>query len=326
MGSHPRNFTLTVPGPVRLYSTAEMLALPEPTWLIDTIMPAGGLVGLYGPPGVGKSFVAVDLAMSVASGRSWQGHPVTQGYVLYVSAEGGSGMGKRIAAWLQVRGVKPADAYAAWVTEPVFINLESDGMAALMDRIINELNAIPSLIVLDTLARCFDGDENQQEDMGRFIAGVDRLRKEFDATVIIVHHTRLDGERERGNTAFRGAADTMLSLALKKGKLVLACNKQKDAEDFEDVELELKPVPSVKSCIVMPKGYTIKAQVTGGAEELLRRLAEHGPLSWDDWLGIMEPLPRATFQRRVVILRDNGKIIKENGLWAAISKPDDDKE
>ena len=39
---------------------------------------------LYGPPGAGKSFVALDFALSVASGRAWHGHEVRQGPVLYV--------------------------------------------------------------------------------------------------------------------------------------------------------------------------------------------------------------------------------------------------
>lgn len=312
MGSRPSQFSLTSPGSMRMFSTQEMMRLPPPAWLIDKIIPSGGLVGLYGPPGVMKSFVAADVALSVAAGGLWQGHPVTQGFPLYVCAEGSSGMGKRIKGWLQYRKLKPKDAQAAWLTESVPVYADSDGMSRVIGR-IEEAEIVPDVIVIDTLARCFDGDENQQADMGRFVAGVDRLRKEFDATVIVVHHTRLDGDRERGNTAFRGAADTMLSLSNKKGKLILACNKQKDAEEFEDIELRTRAIPSADTIVIVNDARVQKAAER--SYDMLGVLKENGPLTWDAWFSLMEDgagMPRPTFSRYLVRLKENGEIIKEN--------------
>jgi len=297
---------------MRMFSTEEMMHLPAPSWLIDRIIPAGGLCGLYGPPGVMKSFVAADLALSVAAGGLWQGHKVTQGFPLYVCAEGASGMGKRINGWLEYRKLKASRVRGAWLTESVPVYADSDGMARVIER-IEEADIVPDLIVIDTLARCFDGDENQQADMGRFVAGVDRLRKEFDSTVLVVHHTRLDGDRERGNTAFRGAADTMLSLSNKKGKLILACNKQKDAEEFEDIELHTKPMPEQDTVVIVNESRSIA--VVSKATEMLAVLRDEGPLSWDEWFGTMSAragMPRTTFSRYLAGLKESGKIIKEN--------------
>src|SRR5688572_3923506 len=85
---------------LKLYSIGELFALPEPQWLIRDIMPTPGLCLLYGASGYGKSFVAIDLAMSVATGRDWMGQfPVEQGAVVYIAAEGLSGIKKRVAAW-----------------------------------------------------------------------------------------------------------------------------------------------------------------------------------------------------------------------------------
>ena len=318
MGSRPSLFTLTSPGSMRMFSTAEMMTLPPPTWLIDKIVPSGGLVGLYGPPGVMKSFVAADIALSVAAGGLWQGHPVTQGFPLYVCAEGSAGMGKRIKGWLQYRKLKASQARGAWLTESVPVYADSDGMARVIDR-IEEADIVPDLIVIDTLARCFDGDENQQADMGRFVAGVDRLRKEFDATVIVVHHTRLDGDRERGNTAFRGAADTMLSLSNKKGKLILACNKQKDAEEFEDIELRIKEMRDADTVVIVNESRT--AKVVEKSYDMLGVLRIKGPLSSDEWLSLMANgtgMPRTTFFRYLVGLREKGQIIKENRKYRVV--------
>lgn len=312
MGSRPSDFTLTAPGKLRMFSTEEMMRLPPPTWLIDNIIPAGGLVGLYGPPGVMKSFVAADIALSVASGGLWQGHPVSQGFPLYVCAEGAAGMGKRIKGWLRYRKLKPSQAQAAWLTESVPVYADSDGMSVVMDR-IEEADVVPDLIIIDTLARCFDGDENQQADMGRFVAGVDRLRKEFDATVLVVHHTRLDGDRERGNTAFRGAADAMLSLSNKKRKLVLSCNKQKDAEEFDDIELHTKPMPDEDTVVIVNETRAVTVKVK--TRDMLSMLKDYGPLTWDAWFTLMARdtgMPRTTFSRYLVGLKENGEILKEN--------------
>ena len=315
MGSRPSAFPFTKPGKMRLLSTEEMMRLPPPTWLIDKIIPAGGLVGLYGPPGVMKSFVAADVALSVASGGLWQGHPVTQGFPLYVCAEGAAGMGKRVKGWLKYRKVDARNVRAAWLTESVPVYADSDGMGAVMER-IEEADVVPDLIVIDTLARCFDGDENQQADMGRFVAGVDRLRKEFDATVLVVHHTRLDGDRERGNTAFRGAADAMLSLANKKGKLILSCVKQKDAEEFDDIELKTKAMPDEDTVVLVNDSRV--ARVAAKGADMLSVLKDRGPLSWDTWAAIMDSeagMPRPTFSRYLAALKENDEIIKEKGQY-----------
>jgi hypothetical protein len=149
--------------------------------------------------------------------------------------------------------------------------------------------------------------------MGRFVAGVDRLRKEFDTTVLVVHHTRLDGDRERGNTAFRGAADAMLSLSVKKGKLMLSCNKMKDAEEFDDIELRFKDWADADTLVIVNQSRT--ATVAVKARDMLSVLKDQGPLTWDAWFGLMHgtvEMPRSTFSRYLAGLKETGQIVKEN--------------
>ena len=313
-GARPSSFTLTRPGPLRLYSTTELLRLPPPTWLIDDALPAGGLVGLYGAPGSAKTFVAIDFAMSVATGRPWQGKPVKRGSVLYIAAEGGAGIAKRAQAWLSEHGATSRETLVMWLTEAIQVNNDTDGVNHLLARIEEVAYAAPSLIIIDTLARCFDGDENQQEDMGRFIAGVDRVRKEMDSTVIIVHHTRLGADRERGSTAFRGAADTMIHVQRpdKHEPIVLSCDKQKDAEEFEDLAVQLKVVP-VTLQGVMDSSCVIVADKLEKAE-IIRRILIHGALPFTDLRDQAKAhgLPPTSLKRTLLGLTQNGKIIKEN--------------
>lgn len=313
MGSRPSHFQLCSNGPLRLYSTQELLRLPPPTWLIDRLVPTGGLVGIYGAPGVCKSFVAIDMAMSVASGLPWQGHDVDPGFVIYISAEGGTGIGKRILAWLKAHRLKPSQADIAWLIESIPIYTDSEEMATLINRIVDEVQRHPRFVLIDTLARCFDGDENLQLDMGRFIAGVDTLRHEFGSTVGVIHHTRLGGERERGSTAFRGAADAMISVAQDdKGLIYLTNDKQKDSEEHPDITLELVKVEETDSCIVQATGR--ETERLKKQHDLLSVLRRHGPLSWDEWLQ-RSGLPRTTFHRVFEEIRGTREISKENGLW-----------
>ena len=312
------DFALTTDGAVRLYSTAEVLRMPAPTWLIESVIPAGGLVGLIGPPGVGKTFIALDMALSVATGRLWQGLPTKKGRVLYISAEGRGGLSKRVAAWLADRTAKPSEAKIAWLLEAIPVHGTSESIDVLIERQKEELGTFPDLVIIDTLARCFEGDENQQEDMGRFVAGADRLREEFDATVLIVHHTRLDGERERGNTAFRGAADTMIFVARepKHHDIVLSCNKQKEAEEFIDVELRLKSVPEHDSCVIGQSRASSVEQKKASMLSLLENAP--GGLTWSEWFEQFRSTGNAsktTFHRLFTELRKNVVIIRRKNKY-----------
>src|SRR5439155_20954414 len=77
----------------------EVDKLPPPEWLIEGILPADGLAVLYGPPAIGKSFLALDWAFSVQLGHAWLGHQVKRGTVVYVYGEGGAALGQRKDAW-----------------------------------------------------------------------------------------------------------------------------------------------------------------------------------------------------------------------------------
>ncbi len=316
MGARPSSFAFTAAGPLRLYNTTELLCLPPPTWLIDNILVDGGISSLYGPPESTKSFMAIDMALCIATGTPWHGRAVQRGFVLYIAAEGGPGIGKRVRAWLQHHNIPATKANVGWLIESLAVYGDSEDLDTLMHRIEHEVDQQPKLIVIDTLARCFDGDENQQEDMGRFVAGMDRLRHEYASAILTIHHTNLSGDRERGNTALRGGTDTMLSIERDKTgnrEVILSCTKQKDAEHFDPMVFTLEPVPDADSCILVAE----EEHKTAKTARILQILQDQGPMKWDDWL-VPSGLPKSTFGRYVVGLKENGQIIKENGHWQVV--------
>jgi hypothetical protein len=74
---------------------------PAVNWIVGNYLAADSLALIFGDPGCGKSFVAIDLACHVATGRTWRGNRVKEGLVLYIAGEGRNGLSKRFRAWFE---------------------------------------------------------------------------------------------------------------------------------------------------------------------------------------------------------------------------------
>jgi hypothetical protein len=89
---------------VRVLDIDELEDVSPPQWLVDGIIPQGSLILLWGRSGDLKSTVALDLAMSVATGHLWHGKATQQGLVVFVAAEGISGLSARATGWRRTKG------------------------------------------------------------------------------------------------------------------------------------------------------------------------------------------------------------------------------
>ncbi|WP_166263182.1 AAA family ATPase [Marinobacter caseinilyticus] len=225
----------------RFISGAELIANIEPVqWLVERYIEANTMVIMFGEPGVGKSFIALDIACCIATGEVWQGFPVKQGAVFYIAGEGHAGIGRRLRAWCKYRGVKLENIYVSTTAAP----LTEWEAVQLVIKMINDHGA-PALIVVDTLARNFGGlDENSNKDMGLFVQHMDRLKHELQTTVLIVHHTgQGNKDRARGASALKGAVDIEHRVEARAGgTIALQTTKMKDAEIPEAVLLKLHSV------------------------------------------------------------------------------------
>ena len=216
--------------------------LPVPEALIDGILYRDTLAWLHGKPGHGKSFVALDWAGCVSVGWMWQGRVTMQGPVLYVIAEGVTGLRQRVRAWEDY-----ADTRAGVAFLPVAVQFLSALDLAAVIEVARDLH--PVLIVVDTQARVTVGaDENSARDMGEFVAAADRLRRATGACVLFVHHESRAGENMRGSTALEGAAATIARVTKDGPHLLLENPKQKDAAPFDPIRLRL--VPRLESATV----------------------------------------------------------------------------
>lgn len=174
---------------------------------------------------VGKSLVAIDFAVAVASGASWRGqHQVAQGPVLYVAAESPGSIRARalaIKAHARAQGRDVDDLPVFVVDAP--IDIRADGgrkfarrVGATFAAMRERLGAEPVLVVVDTLAMAAPGiAENDADEMGALSATVQRLSRTMGAAHwMILHHLGKDADRgARGHSSLPAAVDTEIRLS-----------------------------------------------------------------------------------------------------------------
>lgn len=276
-----------------LVDSAGLDSIPEPEPLVDGVLYRDSLVWVIGPPGSAKSFVSLDMAGCIATGQPWQGHPTVQGDVLYVVAEGVSGIRARVRAWEASMGL-PMDGVRFL---PAAVQAASDAEWNALVELAVELQAAE--IVLDTQARLTVGmDENAARDMGMFVHRADRLRAETRACVTIVHHQGRAGDHMRGSTALEGAATTIIKVAKSDESVVVSCQKQKDAEPFADINLRLVSYDS--SAILALNAPSDSPQWNTPA--IRKSLSEWWRLHESDWVSVStlvksDVFAEATFHR-----------------------------
>lgn len=206
---------------------------PAIDWMVYGLLESGVVAELWGPSGSYKTFFALDVAVSVASGEDWHGHKVQrQGPVLFIPGEGQRGIKRRLKVLCQERGLG-RDTKIRIAKRPVALaQLEQANW--LRDEIA-KFDVPPVLIVVDTLARNFGGNENSAQDMGAFLDNVDMVCKEYDATGLIIHHCGHDGKHARGSYALFAGIDAEYQAIPDKANnsLQIENKKMKEAESGE---------------------------------------------------------------------------------------------
>ena len=301
------------------------LAPPQPLphgWLYRH-----SLAVIYGPPKKGKTFVAVDLAMSIATGHTWLGGQVEHGTVVYSLGEGVAGLPRRIKAWREERQINgPARIvllpHAVQLADPIDVS--------------NFLEAVepydPDLIVIDTLARASIGvEENSSKEMGVLIAQADRIKEQTGACVLLVHHTGKDAARgTRGSSALTGAIDTGIEVRGDTKAMTLVNTEQKDAEPADALQFRAKQVG--ESMVFVPTVDTSQASET--VLSVMEALVEidTGGVSTSAWIdqAAERGVPERTFRRSKKWLVDNGHVVNvgsvKRPVWTIDTHPTDTTE
>ncbi len=213
------------------------LAMAPPAYVIDGVLFCDSLAALVGPPAAYKTLTALAMAAAIHTGQPFAGCATLRGPVLYLVAEGAAGLRRRLRALEVAHG---ADLHDLWLL-PAATNLLDSTACAALEREVAALSPAPALIVVDTLARHFGGDENAAGDMGRFIVACDRLRTLTGACVLVIHHEGKAGGY-RGSSSFEGGLDTLIAAQRKGNTVTLKNLKQKEAEVFAPIRLTAREV------------------------------------------------------------------------------------
>lgn len=233
----------------KLLSVTDLGKLPPVRPLVDGFLYAGTLAQISGPPGQYKSFWTIGLACSVASGRSFEGHAVKRGKVVYVAAEGATGARARILAWCELSRIDPADLDGWLYLMPEPIQLGPPASTVELADLATELAV--SLVIFDTRARCTLGlVENSSDDQGIAIDNAETIIRRSGATVLAVHHSGREGAHGRGSTAWDGAVWSDLRMSGEELRATVKCAKHKDVPD--GCEHFFRLVPHTVSEDLMP--------------------------------------------------------------------------
>ena len=262
----------------------------ESEWLIYQIITAGQVSMIVGPSQHGKSFFAVEMGMCVSRGVDFFGHRAEQGGVLYIAAESGRGLKKRLRAYRAWHDLDP-QVPLPFVLLPGKFNMfanDEDVDALIEDggewnRLFLDRFGVPlRLVVIDTFAAATPGaDENSARDVTPVLARANRISEQLNVAVSVVHHANAGGAKPRGHTSLFANVENVVKVELAENRTdedgrpirYAKVTKQKDAEAGKTWPFVLRSVDlgedahgkTVTSCVCVPPKEDIDAKNTNEA-------------------------------------------------------------
>lgn len=212
-------------------------------WLVDTLWgrEAVGIIG--GEPKCGKSFLALDLAVSVASAVPALRHfpTVDAGpVVMYAAEDAGHIVRTRLEGIARAAGADFDTLDIAVIDVPV-LRLDHRNDRQRLHQTIERIR--PRLLVLDPLVRLHGVDENAVADIAPILAFLRNLQRRFATAVVLVHHARKSGATRpgqalRGSSELHAWGDSNLYLRRRDNQIVMSV-EHRAAPGLNDVEIEL---------------------------------------------------------------------------------------
>ena len=212
-------------------------------WLIDTLWgrEAVGIIG--GEPKCGKSFLALDLAVSVASGVPCLRHfPAAQpGPVALFAAEDAAHIVRTRLEGIARASSTPFPHLDIAVIDVPVLRLDLHNDRQHLHDTVERIR--PRLLVLDPLVRLHRVDENAVAEIAPILSFLRDLQRQFNTAVVLVHHARKSaaarpGQALRGSSELHAWGDSNLYLRRRKGQIVMSV-EHRAAASLNDIALEL---------------------------------------------------------------------------------------
>jgi hypothetical protein len=294
----------------------QLLAMPNPKWLILGLLIERGLFEIYGRFKTGKTFWAVEFACCVATGHDFFGSPVKQGRVLYIIAEGSRKLfAYRLQQWAKERGVDPGLLESNIDVLSVAVPIDD---AKEVTAFIADNPAARSLVIIDTLFRSMKGDVMNPGDFQTFVNGCAYIQRKLDCGVLFLHHQkRNDAKGAFGSVVGEASVDAALRVtAPRKGISVLHVDILRDGDANQkpwECNIEERKIddPSLVDGDVSTIGVLV-FNSRGSSDvlrEMVRAIKDHEPESMDDLMRVTG-LKERTAERRLSQCRAKGWVVK----------------
>jgi len=211
--------------------------LPPAEWIVEGLIPDKGMTLLDAKPGDFKSYLSIHLSLCVATGEPFLERKVKQGKVLYIDEENDIDLLRErfeklrnaFSHVFEERRRKQGLEYKSktqgkplqkiWIMSFKNVKMNSQGQKEI-EKIMKELN--PSIVIVDSLVRVMEGDENSTRDAKAIFNTIKDLSRKYGCSFLFLHHTRkYDQKRKnakltiddvRGSGDFVAAASSVLIL------------------------------------------------------------------------------------------------------------------
>lgn len=285
-----------------------------PGWLIEALWAQEAVGILGGEPKCCKSFLALDMAVSVASGKPClRRFPVRRtGPVLVFPAEDGHNVVRQ-----RIQGICAA-ADAAFHTLPLYVITAPRLLLDLpqdRQRLRQTVAALrPALLVLDPFIRLHRADENASKEVAPLLGNLRELQREFALAVLLVHHVRKRSGNDRPGQALRGSSDLHgwgdSNLYLRRnGKHLRLAVEHRAAPAADDITVDLVANGPALGLTVIDAPDKPQQQPASSAERVLQAMLQTpGPLSAQQLRKLCR-MRTATLCQTLASLRNHGRVL-----------------
>lgn len=299
----------------------------ETRWLIEDLWGACAVGLIGGQPKCLKSWLALEMAVSVASGTPCLGrYAVTDPgpTLIYLAEDSLPAVRERIAALALHRGVDLEQLPVHVITAPSMrVDLARDQM-----RLMKTVRQVrPRLLVLDPLVRIHRLDENSSADVSGFLAYLRELERELHVAIVLVHHTRKNvtagraaGQSLRGSGDFHAWSDSGLYLRRTRGGDLLVTVEHRSAPAPEPLALRLEIEPQPHLRVLDRVSESAAAPGKTLEERICEVLAASGALTRDK-LRQELAVQNARLGRALERLTSDKRIERNDNGWSVPQRP-----
>jgi predicted ATP-dependent serine protease len=283
---------------------------PQPPidYIVDGLITAGSVNVFYGEAGSKKTYTALSLAVSVASGGKWLDFDTRQCPVLIVDEESGEHrFSRRLNAAIRGALCQDEELPLHFVSLAGF-KLDEDADPALLHNLVKSTGA--KLVIIDALADVMSGDENDKVDVQPAFNALRKISESTEAAILLIHHAG-KAEGYRGSSAIKGAVDLMVQVQSENGSNFVNFKSEKNRDGGQS-SWAAEAVWTTDQFYLQTSEQTLGEKPNRSEAYVLGYLAKNGPALLDEIKDAADTCSAEAARKAVYRLAEAGKIIRTN--------------